>query len=72
MNANVATNLHAMVVQRLSQYHESPLSRDQVLVEYVKKVLDHLVLLEEEIQELYARNDRLSKRISSLGRKRTA
>lgn len=66
MNASVASHLHDRVVERLSQYHDSPLSRDQVLADYVKKVLDHLVLLEEEVQDLHHRNAQLSRRLRGL------
>lgn len=66
MNESVAAHLHSRVVDRLNDYHDQPLSRDQVLADYIKKVMGHLVILEEVVQELHHRNAQLSRRLRGL------
>lgn len=64
MNAIVADALHKRVAEELWQ--PDPVSRDRALLGYTKKVLDHLVMLEEEVQDLHHRNAQLSRRLRGL------
>lgn len=64
MNAVVADALHKRVVEEMWQ--PDPLARDRSLLSYIGKVQKHLVLLEEEVQDLHHRNAQLSRRLRGL------
>lgn len=68
VNERVAEALHRRVFDELGacQGSEKSFTRASILADYTKKVLDHLVMLEEEVQDLHRRNHQLSRRLRAL------
>lgn len=69
MNERVAEALHRKVMDEIHDPYEvmgKPTRRLDALASYTKKVLDHLVMLEEEVQDLHRRNHQLSRRLRAL------
>jgi len=65
MNERVAEALHTKVIEDLRPndlWIDRP-PQWKTLADYTKKVLDHLVLLEEEVNDLHRRNHQLSRRL---------
>lgn len=71
VNKRIADALTEKVADELSGvcHQEASYIRDFKLLDYTKKVLDHLVLVEEELQDLHRRTHQLSRRLRALQNK---
>lgn len=66
VNERVAEALHEKVHEQIRAGWTGRIDMGLLLASYTKKVLDHLVMLEEEVQDLHRRNHQLSRRLRAL------
>lgn len=66
MNERVAEALHKGIYTKIEGGWIDHVSMGLTLANYTKKVLDHLVMLEEEVQDLHRRNHQLSRKLRAL------